>query len=67
MAGLREQIEKLRTFLLEVNQEMRRVTWPAPKEVAGATVVVMVAAAMVAVLLSVYDLVIAKVLGVIFR
>jgi preprotein translocase SecE subunit len=67
LAGLREQIEKFRTFLSEVNQEMRRITWPTPREIAGATVVVMVAAALVAVLLSLYDMIIAKALGVVFR
>ncbi len=64
---MREQIEKLRNFLTDVNQELKRITWPVPREIAGATVVVMVAAALVALLLSIYDAVISLVLRVVLQ
>ncbi len=67
MAGIAEQIQKAKTFLREVNQEMHRVTWPTSREVTGATVVVLFTSALVAVLLSVYDWLIGKALGVIIR
>ena len=54
---MREKIEKLRTFLLEVNQEIRKVTWPGKRELAGATVIVLLATIMMALILGLFDLV----------
>jgi len=64
---MREKIEKLRTFLLEVNQEIRKVTWPGKRELAGATVIVLLATIMMALILGLFDLVIAQVLKLVIR
>jgi len=64
---VRESFERARTFLGEVNQEVRRVTWPTPREIAGATAVVLAATALLALLLAIYDLLVSNVLNVILR
>jgi preprotein translocase subunit SecE len=40
LGGVRGSFGNLRTFLSEVRNEMKRVTWPSRKEVYGTTVVV---------------------------
>ena len=64
---MREQFDKARIFLQEVSQEVRTVTWPTPKEIVGATTVVILATIATAALLAVYDLVISKLLKVILQ
>lgn len=64
---MREKIEKIRTFLLEVNQEIRKITWPAPRELAGATAIVLLATVLMALILGFFDLVIAWALKLIIR
>ncbi len=64
---MREKIDQFRAFLLEVLQESRRISWPQPREIAGATVVVLIAGAIVAGLLFLYDGVISVVLRVVLR
>ena len=62
---MKAKIEELRGFMQEVNQEVRRVTWPTTKEIAGATVVVVITTAALSLLLFVLDFVIARVLAVV--
>ena len=62
-----EQVEKVKIFVAEVGQEVRRVTWPTGREIAGATAVVLAATAIVAILLAVYDLIVSRVLGIILQ
>lgn len=62
---MRETIEKIRTFLLEVNQEIRKITWPSPRELAGATAIVLLATVLMALILGLFDLVIAQLLKVV--
>jgi preprotein translocase subunit SecE len=62
-----EQVERVKAFVAEVGQEVRRVTWPTGREIAGATAVVIAATAIVAVLLAIYDLVVSRVLGIILQ
>lgn len=64
---MREQLERFRAFLGEVVQEVRRITWPRPREVAGATLVVLIAGVIVAGLLFVYDGAIAFLLRAVMR
>jgi preprotein translocase SecE subunit len=64
---MREKLEQFRAFLLEVNQEARRISWPRPREIAGATVVVLIAGVIVAGLLFVYDGVISVALHAVLR
>ena len=45
-----------RTFLTEVRNEMRRVTWPSRREVQATTIVVLLVAAFFGVYLFVVDL-----------
>jgi preprotein translocase subunit SecE len=65
--GIREWLERAKAFVAEVSQEVRRVTWPTWREIAGATAVVLAATAALALLLAVYDLLISNVLLVILR
>ena len=65
--GAREWIDRSRNFLVEAGQEARRVTWPTPREIASATLVVIAATAALALLLALYDLVISNVLRVILQ
>jgi preprotein translocase subunit SecE len=64
---VKRKIEELKSFLQDVNQEVRRVTWPTPKEIAGATLVVVVTTAFLSALLFVLDFVIARLLDVVLR
>ena len=64
---MRQQIEQFRVFIQDVNQEARRITWPLPREIAGATGVVLLATLLLAVTLSLYDLVISAGLRFILR
>jgi preprotein translocase SecE subunit len=52
---MKQKIEQLKLFVSEVSQEIRRISWPTPREIAGATGVVLFATAILAVLLMVYD------------
>ena len=47
--------EKVSSFSTEVVQELKKVTWPTPKNVQMSTVVVIVAVIIVAVILGTYD------------
>ena len=60
--GTRGRIEQIRAFAQDVNQETRRVTWPTGKELLGATVVVVLTTAILSALLSIFDLVISRVI-----
>ncbi len=64
---MRQHIEQARVFVQEVNQEMRRISWPLPREIAGATAVVIMATALISVLLALYDLLISTLLKFILR
>ena len=61
----KSSIEQAKHFIQDVNQEVRRVTWPTSKELIGATVVVVLTTGILAGLLALYDLVISRLLRVI--
>lgn len=65
--GWKARMDQLRAFVQDVNQEVRRVTWPTSKELLGATVVVVATTFVLAVVLSLYDLVISKALRAILQ
>ena len=46
-AAPRGRIERARLFLSEVRNELKRVTWPSPREVRATTVVVIVVTSIV--------------------
>ena len=56
-----------RRFLSEVRNEMGRVTWPSQKEVYATTLVVILFSVAIGIYLWGVDLVLAKVLGWLYR
>ncbi|HUR33913.1 MAG TPA: preprotein translocase subunit SecE [Vicinamibacterales bacterium] len=61
------QFERFRTFLTEVRNELRRVTWPSQREVYATTVVVILTSAFFGVYLFVLDYGINSLVQWIFR
>jgi preprotein translocase subunit SecE len=55
MAGIGENIAKIRQFLREVRAELKRVTWPSRKETIGSTSIVLVLVILVAAYLGIVD------------
>jgi preprotein translocase subunit SecE len=64
---MHERIAQFRAFLQDVGQEVRKISWPQPKEIAGATAVVIFTGIVVAAILFVYDLLIGQVIKVVLR
>jgi len=56
-----------RSFVAEVRNEMRRVTWPSRREVYATTVVVILVSIFFGIYLSAIDLVLDKIVSWIFR
>ena len=61
------QFERFRTFLSEVRNELKRVTWPSQKEVYATTVVVILTSAFFGLYLFVLDYGINSLVQWIFR
>ena len=61
------RIERFRTFLSEVRNELKRVTWPSQKEVYATTIVVILTSAFFGVYLFVLDYGINSLVQWIFR
>ncbi len=61
------RIERMRLFLSEVRNELKRVTWPSQKEVYATTVVVILTSAFFGVYLFVLDLGLFRLVQWIFR
>ena len=61
------RIERFRTFLSEVRNELKRVTWPSQKEVYATTVVVILTSVFFGLYLFVLDYGIDTVVSWIFR
>ena len=59
--------ERVNGFSSEVIGELKKVTWPGKKETQTATVVVLWTAAILSVVMFVYDSVWAKVTGLIYK
>jgi preprotein translocase subunit SecE len=49
--------DRIYTLANEVASELKKVTWPTPKEVRAATIVVLVMSVIAAIILGVFDLV----------
>ena len=56
-----------RTFLVEVQNELKRVTWPSRKEVQATTLVVILTSALFGVYLWGIDMVLNVITGTLFR
>ncbi|MCX5713442.1 MAG: preprotein translocase subunit SecE, partial [Candidatus Omnitrophica bacterium] len=54
-------------FLKEVKQELRKVAWSTRSELMGATTVVMVITLIMAAFIGLIDLVLSKILTVVFK
>jgi preprotein translocase subunit SecE len=61
------QFERFRTFLTEVRNELRRVTWPSSREVYATTIVVILFSAFIGLYLFVLDFGINSLVQWIFR
>ncbi len=61
------RFERMRTFLTEVRNELKRVTWPSQKEVYATTVVVILVSVFFGVYLFVLDLAFNNIVQWIFR
>lgn len=61
------RVERFRTFLSEVRNELKRVTWPSQKEVYATTIVVILTSAFFGVYLFVLDYGINSLVQWIFR
>ena len=59
-------VTKAIQFLSEVKSEVKKVTWPTKKEAMGGTAVVLVVVFIMALFLGLVDLVLSKIIGVIF-
>ncbi len=61
------RLERLRVFLAEVRNELKRVTWPSQKEVYATTVVVILFSVFFGLYLFVLDFVIDRAVQLLFR
>ena len=59
-------VAKAIQFLSEVRSEVKKVTWPTKKEAMGGTAVVLVVVFIMALFLGLVDLLLSKIIGVIF-
>ena len=59
-------VTKVIQFLSEVRSEVKKVTWPTKKEAIGGTVVVLVVVFIMALFLGLVDMLLSKIIGVIF-
>jgi preprotein translocase subunit SecE len=66
-AGIRGWWENSRTFLTEVRNEMRRVTWPSRREVYATTLVVILTSAFFGIYLWGFDLALTALLNWVYR
>ncbi len=60
-------MNKLIKFLIEVKEELKKVTWPSPQQVKIATVAVIVFTLIVSVYLWVCDLAFSRILDYLFK
>ncbi len=57
----------IKTFFVEVNAEVKKVTWPTFKEVRDTTIVVIVAVFIFGIFLYIVDLALGQLLGYLFK
>lgn len=63
MAALLERIGKIRRFTVEVQGEMKKVTWPDWQQLRNATGVIIIFVLVVAAIIGLMDLVFRKLIG----
>jgi len=59
--------KKIKTFLIEVRQELGKVSWSTRQELIGSTFVVIVVTFVVAVFIGIIDLLLSKILSLVFK
>jgi len=64
---MREYVERVTTFLQDVQTETKKVTWPSRKDVMGSTVVVIVAVFVLAGFLGIIDFVLSLLIGLLIK
>jgi preprotein translocase subunit SecE len=67
LTGKAEWIGQVKDFLREVRIELKKVTWPTRKETMAATAMVIALSILVAFILGLLDVVLAKAVGLILR
>ena len=60
-------IEKIKNYLAETRVELRKVTWPNKGELKDATRVVVVASILLAIFIGIVDLVLSRIIKLVFR
>ena len=59
--------KKIKQFLIEVKQELGKVSWSTREELIGSTVVVITITALTAVFIGIIDLLLSKFLSMLFK
>ena len=62
MVKIKAIIEKIRQFLRETKIELKKVTWPAPKQAMASTSVVIIVVVIVSLILGVVDFSLTRIL-----
>ena len=60
-------INKIKTFFIQVIEELKKVSWSSREELMGATLVVIVITLIMSVFIGVFDIALSKGLSLIFK
>ena len=60
MENVKEVVQKIIQFIKEAKVELKKVTWPTPKQTLASTAVVIIIVFIVAIYLGIVDFVLAK-------
>ena len=60
-------IERLKTFLLETKNEIKKVTWPTKQELKDSTRVVIIASFLLTAFIGVVDQILSRIVKLIFQ
>jgi preprotein translocase subunit SecE len=64
---MHEYVARVTTFLQDVQAEIKKVTWPNRKDVAGSTLVVIVAVFIIAGFLGIIDFILSLLIGALIK
>ncbi|HUN55932.1 MAG TPA: preprotein translocase subunit SecE [Smithella sp.] len=60
MDKVKEAVQKITQFIKEARVELKKVTWPTPKQTMASTAVVIILVFILSVILGIFDFVLAK-------
>ena len=60
MEKIKEVIQKITQFIKEAKIELKKVTWPTPKQTMASTAVVIILVFVLSIILGIFDFVLAK-------